>query len=293
MMNRFINTCLFLSLTLLMAVPFSGMAARQVKKIVLDAGHGGKDPGARGAISNEKDITLAVVLKLGQLIQQNMKDVQVVYTRTVDIYPSLSERHEIANSAKADLFISVHVNSTAGTTTRVYSGTKRVKSGKKYKTVPVYRTIHNRETSRTGTETYVLGLHRTGQKEDALADNADMVVDEGGMLNPNDPQTAIIIAQYSQAYLDKSINLGAKIEAEFAKTRRSDGVKQKGLEVLAGSAMPGVLVEIGFINNPEEERFLNTPEGITNVSQSIFNGIRNYKSEIERGNKINQTNNGN
>ncbi len=256
---------------------------KKVRKIVLDAGHGGKDPGARGAISSEKDLTLDVVLLLGKMIKESMPDVDVVYTRTIDDYPSLVERHEIANRSGGDLFISVHVNATAGTTTRVKTGTKLVKKGKKKVRVPVYRTTHNRVTKTSGTETYVLGLHRNSQKEDAIGEYSDNITDEAGLLNTNDPQTAIIIAQYTQAYLSRSVTLGNKIQQQFANQGRVDlGVKQKGLEVLAGSAMPGVLVEIGFINNPDEEEYLNSTRGQKEVAGAILKGIMAYKAESEK-----------
>ena len=256
---------------------------KKVRKIVLDAGHGGKDPGARGKISTEKELTLDVVLLLGKMIKETMPDVEVIYTRTTDDYPSLVERHEIANRNAGDLFISVHVNATAGTTKRIKTGTKLVKRGSKKVRVPVYKTIHNRETQTTGTESYVLGLHRNSQKEDAIGEYSDNITDEAGMLNSDDPQTAIIIAQYTQAYLSRSITLGNKIQQQFYNQGRKDlGVKQKGLEVLAGSAMPGVLVEIGFINNPDEEEYLNSLKGQKEVATAILKGIMAYKAESEK-----------
>ena len=256
---------------------------KKVTKIVLDAGHGGKDVGARGKISTEKDLTLDVVMLLGKMIEERLPGVDVIYTRTTDAYPSLVERHEIANRANADLFISVHVNATAARKERIRTGTRTVKRGSKRVKVPVYKTVYHKETSTSGTETYVLGLHRNSQKEDAIGEYSDHVTEEAGMLNMNDPQTAIIIAQYTQAFLSRSVNLGNKIQQEFySQGRRDLGVKQKGLEVLAGSAMPGVLVEIGFINNPEEEEYLNSSKGQREVATALLNGIIAYKREAEK-----------
>jgi N-acetylmuramoyl-L-alanine amidase len=277
---------IFILLLLSTAVSYNLSAAKgkKISKIVIDAGHGGKDIGAQGAVSREKDLTLAVTLKLGKIIADSMKDVGVVYTRTTDDYPTLVERHEIANQAKADLFLSIHVNSTAHTKTRVLQGYKTVKkkNGKKVKQ-PIYTTVVHRETKRDGVETYVLGLKRNYQKEDAIGEYGDNVTDEPGLLNPNDPQTQIIIAQYSQAFLSKSVSLGSKIQEQFAAQGRPDlGVKQMGLEVLAGSAMPGVLVEIGFINNIEEEAYLNSERGQLEVAHAIYKGIKAYKAEVER-----------
>ena len=256
---------------------------KTISKIVIDAGHGGKDFGARGAIANEKDITLAVTLMLGKIVSDSMKSMQVIYTRTTDDYPSLVERHEIANKANADLFIAVHVNSTPYTYTKILEGYKTVKRHHKTVKQPIYRSIRHHETKRSGAETYVLGLHRTGQQKDAIDEYGDNVTNEPGLLNVNDPQTAIIIQQYSQAFLSKSISLGARIQEHFALAGRPDlGVKQMNLEVLAGSAMPGVLVEIGFITNIEEEAYLNSERGQREVAMAIYRGIKAYKADMEK-----------
>ncbi len=226
----------------------------KVKKIVIDAGHGGKDPGCIGRYSKEKELTMAVAFKLGKMITQNLRDVKVIYTREYDWYPSLPERHTIANDAKADLFISIHINSSPA-----------------------------KVTSANGTETFVLGLHRNDQKEGAIGEYSNNLdTDKEGLLNPSDPMTQIIIAQYSQAFLTSSISLGTFIEDEFTyQGRKSNGVKQKGLEVLAGCVMPGVLVELGFINNPDEEAYLNSDEGQLQAATAIFNGVKKYKSTVE------------
>lgn len=264
---------------LLVSAPYLAFATgRKIKKIVIDAGHGGHDGGARGQFSNEKDLTLAVALRLGKMMADSMKDVQIIYTRTTDVFIPLAERHEIANRANADVFISIHVNSTAGTTTRIKTGTKRVKRGRKYVTVPVYRTTHNRSTAATGVETFVLGLSRNNQKSNAIGEYSENMSAETGLMNENDPQTAIIIANYTAAFLTRSVTLGSYIQEAFAAQGRVDkGVKQMSLEVLAGSAMPGVLVEIGFINNPTEEVYLNSEKGQKEVANAIFRGIRTYK----------------
>lgn len=257
-----------------------------VKKVVLDAGHGGRDPGARRYKLNkdEKDIALDVVLRLGRMLNDSLKDVEVIYTRKQDFYPELKERHAIANNANADLFVSVHVNATAGTRSKVQNGYKYVGKGSKRRKVPVYTTVVNRETRATGTETYILGLHRNSQKEKAIEEFGDNVTEEPGMLDESDPMTQILVAQYTQAFQNKSISFGDKVERNFVKItgRKSAGVKQKGLEVLAGSAMPGVLIELGFINNVEDEIYLNSDEGQFQLAYAIFRAIREYKAEISR-----------
>jgi N-acetylmuramoyl-L-alanine amidase len=256
---------------------------KKITKVVIDAGHGGKDIGAQGSFSKEKDITLGVTMKLGKILADSMREVQVIYTRTTDDYPTLVDRHEIANKANADLFVAIHVNSTPFTYTHVLEGYKTVKRHHKTVRQPIYRSIRHHETKRSGVETYVLGLRRNYQKENAIGEYSDNVTNEPGLLNENDPQTAIIIAQYSQAFLSKSIALGSKIQEQFAQEGRPDlGVKQMNLEVLAGSAMPGVLVEIGFITNVEEEAYLNSERGQREVALAIYRGISAYKAEMEK-----------
>ena len=284
---------LLIALLFLTASPLFLVAkGKKVSKIVIDAGHGGtRDPGAHGSFSHEKDITLAVSLKLGRIISDSMKTVQVIYTRTTDVYPSLTERHEIANKANADLFIAIHVNSTPFTYTKIKTGYKTVKRHHKTVKVPTYRSIQHHETTRKGVETYVLALHRNSQKEKSIGEYSDNLTDSSsssttsaaGLLDVNDPQTSIIIAQYSQAFLSKSVNLGTRIQEQFgAQGRPNLGVKQLPLEVLAGSAMPGVLVEMGFITNPQEEAYLNSEKGQEDVAMAIYKGIRAYKWDVEK-----------
>ncbi len=268
---------------LLACIPAIAMAGAKTHiRVVLDAGHGGKDHGAQGAISFEKDITLAVTLKLGKLLEDSMKNVDVVYTRREDTYPTLIERHEIANKANADLFISIHVNSTPYTYTRTLQGYKTVKK-KNGKTVkqPIYKSVRHHTTKRSGVETYVMGLHREGQQKGAIGEYADNVSEEPGLLNENDPQTQIIVSQYTKAFLGKSVTFAARVQEQFKEQGRADlGVKQKGLEVLAGSAMPGVLVEIGFITNVNEETYLNSDRGQYEVAAAIYRAINEYRRDV-------------
>lgn len=256
--------------------------ANKITKIVLDAGHGGKDAGAKGQFSLEKELTLAIVKRLGKMINDSMRGVQVIYTRTTDEYPLLPERHRIANESKGDVFISVHINSSAMKKHRELVGYKTVKKGKKKMKQPIYKVTYNNVTTATGTESYVLGLHRNSQKESAIGEYGETVAEEPGMLNENDPMTSIIIAQYAQAFLTRSVLLGTKIQQQFEwQGRGSRGVMQKGLEVLAGSAMPGVLVECGYINNPEEEVYMNSEQGQYEIALAIYKGIKAYKAEME------------
>jgi N-acetylmuramoyl-L-alanine amidase len=228
--------------------------AAKIKTICLDAGHGGKDPGCHGQYSYEKDITLNIVMRVEAMLQAYYKKLNVVQTRSTDIFWELEERGSIANAAQADLFVSVHVNSTP-----------------------------KRTGTSNGTETYVLGLHRTDDKENALSEKGEMQSQGDAKLNASDPLTQIKVAQYMQAFLTQSISLGAKIESEFANQGRfSKGVKQEGWGVLAHTGMPAVLVEIGFLNNPDEEAYLNSEQGQIQVATAIFNGIKAYKEETEK-----------
>ncbi len=266
-------------------LPFTTFAkGKKISKIVVDAGHGGKDFGAHGTFSNEKDVTLACALKLGKILKDSIKNLDVIYTRTVDEYPSLVKRHDIANEAQADLFIAIHANSTMDRVTRQVVGYKTIKKKKKSVKQPIYKIVRHHETSMMGVETYVIGLKRLGQQAGEVTDefSHDSTVSEG-VLNENDPQTAIIISQYTSAFFQRSVRLGTKIQEQFAAQKRPDlGVKQKSLEVLAGSAMPGVLVEVGFINNPEEEAYLNSEKGQTEIAMAIYRGILAYKNEVEK-----------
>ena len=189
----------------------------------------------------------------------------------------------MANQAKADMFVSIHVNSTPGTRVKVQSGYRTVKRNGKSVKVPRYVYKYDKKTEANGTETYVLGLSRTSQKEESIGEYSDNITEEEGLLDEKDPMTAIIIAQYSQAFLTSSVDLGNRIQQEFAKQGRLDrGVKQKSLEVLAGCVMPGVLVEIGFINNVEEEKYMNTPEGQEEIAMAIYKGIMSYINAVEK-----------
>ena len=253
---------------------------KKVNKIVLDAGHGGGEPGALGRISKEKDLALAITLKLGKKLEKHLKDKQIIYTRKSDVFIELPDRHKIANKAEADLFISVHANSSAGKRVKVKEGYRYVKkNGKTYK-YPRYKYYNT--TAASGTECYVLGLHRNSQKEKSIGEYSENLTNEPGLLDENDPMTQIIIAQYSQAFLSSSVSLASFIQQQFKSQGREDrGVKQKGLEVLAGCVMPGVLVEIGFINNPEEEQYLNSEKGQNEVVEAIYKGIVAYIKSIE------------
>ncbi|MBP9069757.1 MAG: N-acetylmuramoyl-L-alanine amidase [Bacteroidia bacterium] len=263
-----------------------------IKTIVIDAGHGGKDPGCNGISSKEKDVSLSVALKLGKLIEENMKDVKVIYTRTTDVFVDLEDRAQIANKAKADLFISIHCNAAGKVVKYRDPKTKKMRvkmrKNKKGKFVPVETT----NPLPFGSETYVMGLkNEEGKMKVATRENSVIYLEddyekkyEG--FDPDSEESYIIMSNYTSAYVIQSANLGLKIQAEYkSKAGRVDkGVHRQSIWVLWRTAMPSILTEIGYLTNPLEEEFLASEKGQDYISKSIFRGLRKYKDELE-GNK--------
>lgn len=229
-----------------------------VRTVVIDAGHGGKDPGCSGIKHKEKDIALAVALKLGHYIEQNCKDVKVVYTRKTDVFVELQERAAIANRNNADLFICIHCNA-------------------------------NPNKSAHGSETYVMGLNKTrGNLDVAKRENAAILLEDNYKQNydgfdPNSDEANIIFNFYQNKYLEQSLNLASKIQKNYKeKAQRYDkGVRQAGFLVLWKTAMPSLLTETGFLTNVEEEQFLGSEKGQDYLALSIFKAFREYKDEME------------
>lgn len=263
-----------------------------IKIVVIDAGHGGKDPGCNGVTSKEKDISLSVALKLGKLIEENMKDVKVIYTRTTDVFVDLEDRAQIANKAKADLFISIHCNAAGKVVKYRDPKTKKMRvkmrKNKKGKYVPVETT----NPLPFGSETYVMGLkNEEGKMKVATRENSVIYLEddyekkyEG--FDPDSEESYIIMSNYTSAYVIQSANLGLKIQAEYkSKAGRVDkGVHRQSIWVLWRTAMPSILTEIGYLTNPLEEEFLSSEKGKDYISKAIFRGLRKYKDELE-GNK--------
>ncbi|MBN1250503.1 MAG: N-acetylmuramoyl-L-alanine amidase [Bacteroidales bacterium] len=237
-------------------------AQYKIKKVVIDAGHGGKDPGAIGKKSKEKDIALAIALKLGQYIEEYLSGVKVEYTRKTDVFIELFKRAEIANKKQADVFISIHVNSNT--------------SSKPY-----------------GTATYVMGLDKTKENLEVAQTENSVILKENGYLSnykgfdPNSPDSYIVFSLLQNANLEKSLNLAEKVENQFEKRvgRNSRGVKQAALVVLWNATMPAILVETGFISNSNEEKYLMTDQGQSFIASAIFRAFRDYKNEIEKTSK--------
>jgi len=235
----------------------------QIRKVVIDAGHGGKDPGAVGKISYEKDLTLELALKMGGYINEHLPDVEVVYTRETDVFVELYKRAQIANEAKADLFISIHINA-AGSPNAV------------------------------GAETFAMGLHKTesnlsvAKKENSVIMFEDNYEENYEGFDPTSPESHIMFSMYQNAYLGQSLNLAALMQDQFTNRvgRYNRGVKQAGFWVLHAVAMPSILIEAGFISNPDEEKWLNTEEGITYMASAMYRAFRDYKKAFEADNLL-------
>ena len=259
MRNNIVYTVYIICIFLWIFIPENAMHAASPKKftVVIDAGHGGHDPGAIGKRGKEKNINLSVALKLGKLIQNNHSDTKVVYTRSSDVFVPLHRRAEIANEAKADLFISIHTNSIASRSSRV-----------------------------SGTETYTLGLHRTqenlevAQKENAVILIEDDYQKQYAGFNPNSSESYIIFEFLQDKNMAQSVNFAQLIQQQFRhKARRIDkGVHQAGFLVLRETSMPSVLIELGYITNPNEEAYLLSSNGSSMLAQSIYQAFVNYKA---------------
>ena len=232
--------------------------------IVIDAGHGGKDVGALGQKICEKDVNLAVALQLGELINKNMKDVKVVYTRCVDEYLTLHERAQLANKAKGNLFISIHCNSLD-------------KRNKQRKTIK-------------GASTYTLGLHKSDDNLDvAMRENAVIVLEDNYEIkyqgfDPNLTESYIIFEINQSVHFEQSVDFASKVQKYLVSTagRADRGVRQAGFLVLAQTSMPGVLIELDFICNPDQEKFLGSKGGQKKMAESIYKAFVEYKSVNEK-----------
>jgi N-acetylmuramoyl-L-alanine amidase len=232
--------------------------AYRLRKVVIDPGHGGRDSGARGKKSHEKDIVLAVSLKVGAYITDAFPDVEVIFTRTEDVFVPLNERSRIANENGADLFISIHCNA-------------------------------NPSRAPFGTETFVMGLHKSKENlEVAMRENAVITYEEDYTTkyegyDPNSVESFIIFNLMQDSYLDQSLNMASLIQNEFREraNRRDRGVKQAPFLVLWRTTMPSVLVELGFISNAREEEFLMSSQGQAYLASSIFRAFRDYKLRVE------------
>jgi N-acetylmuramoyl-L-alanine amidase len=255
------NECKLYLLSLLSVFLFSTSLFGQnavkhgIKTVVIDAGHGGKDPGCHGSFAHEKIVCLEMALKLGAKIKSKYPEINVVYTRTTDVFVELIDRANIANKANADLFICIHAN--AGS------------------------------SSAYGTETYVLGLHRTEAQQRVMERENSIIAledDKGAKYKDFDlsPDAIIQLQLQGAVYLNHSIEFAEYLQKEFKKIGRYDrGVKQAGFLVLYKTTMPSVLIETGFLPNPTEEKFIGSSDGQEKMSSAMFKAFENYKNQME------------
>ncbi|MFC2187211.1 N-acetylmuramoyl-L-alanine amidase [Fulvivirgaceae bacterium LMO-SS25] len=249
----------FLSTALLLGTTTqAGLRAYSVKRVVIDAGHGGHDSGTLGRSSKEKDVALKIALELGRIMNEYLPDVEIIYTRKSDKFLDLKERARIANRENADLFISVHCNAAGN------------------------RSVY-------GTETFVMGLSKVaGNFEVAKRENAVILLEDNYEekyegFDPNKEESYILFNMYQKAFLRNSLSLAANVENQFATRvgRKSRGVKQGPFWVLWDTSMPSVLVETGFLSNQSEENYLNSEKGRVYIASGIFRAVRDYKNELE------------
>ena len=252
-------------LVLFFLMPFCSFAQKgeKIQTIVIDAGHGGKDTGALGRLSTEKSINLSVALKFGAYIEENLPDVKVIYTRTTDKFVELSERAAIANRNNADVFVSIHCNSTDGI------------------------------TSVDGAETFVMGESKNEANLNVAKKENSAILLEGntkayGNFDPNSTEAYIIFSLNQSIYQSQSLSLADKVQKQFTKKvgRHDRGVQQAGFLVLWKTSMPSILVELGFINNMKEEQFLKSETGQTQMALALYRAFEEYKREFESENHV-------
>lgn len=288
---------------------------KPLKIIIIDPGHGGLDPGARGVLASEANVSLQVSLKLGDTIAKAFPDIKIVYTRTTDIVPGnkttldagLKYRANLANESGGDLFIAVHCNSAGkkpgGWYERKVVGktpiTKTYKKGKKTYKKTTYQYQYENvwvENKARGTETYLWAVNKNDSKVNSVSKNNDYSgeIDSTSTLtlpDPSDPNEKVRMLVYAQNYFRKSLSLAAYIQEEFKDAGRIDrGVKQrndKGIWVLQATAMPSILVEIGFISNKEEEEYITSEAGQKEIVANIFTALKKYKEKLEEKAKKN------
>jgi len=237
----------------------------KIRTVVIDAGHGGHDPGALGKNTKEKDITLAVSLELGATIKKYLPDVNVIYTRTTDTFVELYKRAEIANRNDADVFISIHCNAMD------------IKKNKK-------------SAEAKGLEVFVMGPHVSKENlEVAKRENAVVLLESGykknyGGFDPNSPQAMILVNSKQNNYLENSLRLSTLIDKQFDSrlNRKTRGIKQAGFLVLREIASTSILVELGYVSNEEEESYLKDPWSQTLMASAIYRAFRDFKNEVEK-----------
>jgi N-acetylmuramoyl-L-alanine amidase len=292
---------LSLALTLLFSALFvhtsyaqTGKSTSRIKTIIIDAGHGGSDAGARGKFSTEAQITLELALKLEEILKSEMSDTRIVMTRRTDIFHNVREKAKIANSENGDLFICIHVNAAPPRqhkelvrykTVTYYTG-KGKNRKKRTRKEPVYR-YWSTPNPAHGTSTYVFAADRGDEKASGIQNDSrfESEAEVEDVPDPESPEAIIKARLWTQKFFRNSIRLGSMIETEFDKIgRKSLGVLQrnhKGIWVLQATNMPAVLIETGFITDAEEEEYLNSESGQKEMVRAMADAIKNYKAVMD------------
>ena len=287
----------------------SAQVPKRIKTIIIDAGHGGADIGAHGTYegtlgSQEKNITLAISLKLVAELKKQMPGVKVIPTRTTDVFDNVNKKAQIANENHGDLFVCIHADAVnlktgsriIGHKMETYTTTKYIGKGRHKKKIvtPHQREVPIREyfkipTTRKGTSTWIFAAHKTNDKIRAMENNNDMIVnadenDSSLNINYDSPEWKANALLYTQNYFKKSYKLASDIQEEIAGIGREDlGIHQRqvGIRVLSATQMPAVLVETGFVENPEDERYLNSEKGQQQIAEIITKALIKYKDQVE------------
>ncbi len=288
---------------------WSQKSGKGLRTLVIDPGHGGLDPGARGLLSTEADISLDVSMKLGDTLAKAFPDLKIIFTRTTDVLPgnspnkdaALKYRANLANQSGGDLFVAIHCNSAGHRPGGWYekrvvgktAHTRTVKKGKKSYKKTYYTYEYENvyvENKAKGTETYVWAMNKNDAKINSVSKSNDYSgeIDSTSTLtlpDPSDPTEKARMQVYAQYYFRKSLTLANNVQDEFEQSNRVDrGVKQrndKGIWVLQATGMPSILIEIGFISNKEEEEYLVSNSGQKEIVTNIFNAIKKYKEKLE------------
>lgn len=298
MKKIFLLSLVLFSITLISSFkvkPGSAYQKPSIKTIIIDAGHGGQDNGARGDYSFEKDICLDIALRLGKKMEQEFPDIKILYTRTTDVYPAIKARADFANANHGDLFVSIHVNAApkirhskfVGYKTQVYYTGKGKKRKKHTRKVPKYDVYYSDNPS-NGTETFIWAADRTDEKEKfVVSDVVSEEIYDSTEYAPdiNDPEFKAKALLWTKRFFSKSYLLATMIEEEFVKEGRlSRGVKQrneKGIWVLQATSMPSILVETGFITHRPDEDYLNSEKGQEEIANNVLQAIKRYRIATE------------
>jgi N-acetylmuramoyl-L-alanine amidase len=313
--NFFVRLLVVAILTYMPGLLYAQTAKPVLSTIIVDAGHGGVDPGAKGQINTEANVSLSIALKLGKALEAEFPDAKIIYTRTTDELPGgLKDKNEanryraqMANDARGDLFISIHANAAGkkagGWYARRKVGTKKVKNRKgKLVSVPVYENYYVKNWQ-NGTETFIWAADRNTFKSEAINQTEEEGGAEGGeasddstdILDLHSPEAMVRAQLYEKKYFAKSLQLATLVEEEFVKYGRpSRGVKQrneKGIWVLQATGMPSILVETGFVTHTEEEEYINSEKGQEEIVTAILTAVKRYKALLEEAKSSTGTNN--